>query len=228
VSPASLVIFDCDGVLVDSERISSRVFAGLLAELGLYFTLDEMVETFIGNSMARCEEIVTERLGFAPPDDLVERYHALTREALAREVQPVDGIIKLLDDLDVAHIPYCVASNGEHEKMRTSLGATGLLARFEGRRFSADDVTRPKPAPDLFLHTAEAMGVPAQGCRGKRRRCTLIVVRHAAWFVEVVRGYTRLYVADVLRGIRDGDKVSRTSLTHAQFHWALPRCVASR
>ncbi len=149
---------------MDSERISSRVFAGLLAELGLYFTLDEMVETFIGNSMARCEEIVTERLGFAPPDDLVERYHALTREALAREVQPVDGIIKLLDDLDVAHIPYCVASNGEHEKMRTSLGATGLLARFEGRRFSADDVTRPKPAPDLFLHTAEAMGVRASDC----------------------------------------------------------------
>ncbi len=149
---------------MDSERISSRVFAGLLAELGLYFTLDDMVETFIGNSMARCEEIVTERLGFAPPDDLVERYHALTREALAREVQPVDGIIKLLDDLDVAHMPYCVASNGEHEKMRTSLGATGLLARFEGRRFSADDVTRPKPAPDLFLHTAESMGVRASDC----------------------------------------------------------------
>ena len=149
---------------MDSERISSRVFAGLLAELGLHLTQREMIETFMGNSMARCEAIVTERLGVAPPDDLFERYHAVMRESLAREVQPVDGIVALLDDLDAAHIPYCVASNGEHEKMRTSLGATGLLARFEGRRFSADDVAHPKPAPDLFLHAAKSMGVRASDC----------------------------------------------------------------
>lgn len=149
---------------MDSERISSRVFAGLLAELGLHFSPREMVETFMGNSMARCEEIVTERLGVAPPDNLLGRYHAAMREALACEVQPVDGVITLLDALEVAHIPYCVASNGAHAKMRISLGATGLLPRFEGRRFSADDVLHPKPAPDLFLHAAELMCVSASEC----------------------------------------------------------------
>ena len=180
---------------MDSERISSRVFAGLLAELGLHLTLNEMAETFIGHSMARCEQIVTERLGFAPPDDLIQRYHALTREALAREVQPVDGIIALLDDLDRAHVPYCVASNGEHDKMRVSLGATGLLARFEGRRFSADDVMHPKPAPDLFLHTAEAMGVRASDC---------VVVEDSPLGVQGARaaGMTVIGYADLISASR--------------------------
>jgi HAD superfamily hydrolase (TIGR01509 family) len=108
--------------------------------------------------MARCVEIVTEQLGYRPPDTLLPRFHDEVREALAREVTPVEGIVALLDALDAAGIGYGVASNGEHEKMRTTLGATGLLARFEGRRFSAGDVPRPKPAPDLFLHAARVLG----------------------------------------------------------------------
>ena len=162
--PYDLVIFDCDGVLVDSERISSRVFASLLDEIGLHFTPDDMIETFMGNSMGRCVEIVTERLGHAPPDDLIERYHATMREALVHELRPIEGVAALLDALDAVNLPYAVASNGEHAKMQTTLDVTGLLARFEGRRFSSMDVERPKPAPDLFLHAAGRMGVSPAGC----------------------------------------------------------------
>ncbi len=158
------VIFDCDGVLVDSERISSREFSSLLKEIGLELSMPQMFETFMGNSMARCMEIVTEMLGATPPSDLLERYHANMRVALERELTAVDGISDLLDALDAHGVPYAVASNGEHAKMQTTLGVTGLLPRFDGRRFSATDVARPKPAPDLFLHAAGRMDVPASRC----------------------------------------------------------------
>lgn len=152
------IIFDCDGVLVDSERITSRVWAGLLTGIGLPTTTEQSLATYLGNSMGRCLEIVTEQLGHRPPDTLLARFYDEVKVALASEVTPVEGIVALLDALDAAGIGYGVASNGEHEKMRTTLGATGLLARFDGRRFSAVDVARPKPAPDLFLHAAEALG----------------------------------------------------------------------
>ena len=152
------IIFDCDGVLVDSERITSRVWAGLLTGIGLPTTTEQSLATYLGNSMGRCLEIVTEQLGHRPPDTLLARFYDEVKVAPAREVTPVEGIVALLDALDTAGIGYGVASNGEHEKMRTTLGATGLLARFDGRRFSAVDVARPKPAPDLFLHAAEALG----------------------------------------------------------------------
>lgn len=152
------VLFDCDGVLVDSERITSRVWAGLLTGIGLPTTTEQSLATYLGNSMARCLEIVTDQLGHTPPDDLLQRFYAEVKVVLANEVVPVAGIVEVLDALDAAGVGYGVASNGEHEKMRTTLGTTGLLARFEGRRFSAVDVARPKPAPDLFLHAAESLG----------------------------------------------------------------------
>lgn len=162
--PYELVIFDCDGVLVDSERIANREFALLLKDIGLDFSLQEMFDVFVGNSMTRCIEIITERLGRAPPDDLLDRYHTAIRAALEREVQPVDGIHELLDTLDTTAIPYAVASNGEHAKMHATLGATRLLPRFAGRRFSSADVARPKPAPDLFLYAARQLGVKPDKC----------------------------------------------------------------
>lgn len=152
------ILFDCDGVLVDSERITSRVWAGLLTEIGLPTTTEQSLATYLGNSMARCIEIVTEQLGHTPPDTLLPRFYADVKVALANEVEPVRGIVELLDALDAVGIGYGVASNGEHEKMQTTLGTTGLLARFDKRRFSAVDVARPKPAPDLFLHAAHMLG----------------------------------------------------------------------
>lgn len=151
-------------MLVDSERIANREFAALLGEIGLAFTLPQMFETFVGNSMPRCVEILADLLGHQPPDDLLERYSARVAAVLPGELQPVAGVVALLDRLDDAGVPYCVASNGEHALMRVKLASTGLLDRFEGRRFSSADVARPKPAPDLFLHAASSLGVAPRRC----------------------------------------------------------------
>lgn len=152
------VIFDCDGVLVDSERIANGVWARLLREIGMSMTTDESMALFIGHSMARCVDIVTEMRGSAPPADLLMRYeHEVTVE-FERDIVAVEGVVSVLDSLDAAGVRYAVASNGAHDRMQTTLGKTGLLARFEGRRFSSVDVARPKPAPDLFLFAAKSMG----------------------------------------------------------------------
>jgi HAD superfamily hydrolase (TIGR01509 family) len=158
MSRFDLIIFDCDGVLVDSELIANRVFAALLNELGANVNLELMFERFVGHSMADCLLVVEELLGRKPPADLVETLRARTAPALAAELQPVRGIATALDALEAAGVPYCVASSGDHDKMRTTLGITGLLPRFEGRLFSATQVPRGKPAPDVFLFAARSMG----------------------------------------------------------------------
>ncbi|MFL6603126.1 MAG: HAD family hydrolase [Steroidobacteraceae bacterium] len=156
-----LVIFDCDGVLVDSELITNRVFAALLAELGLPLTLEFMFEHFVGRSMQHCWEQVGRMLGKDVPAHWQRELQLRAAAALAAEVQAVQGIEAVLDVLDV---PYCVASSGSHEKMATTLAATGLLPRFRGRIFSAADVARGKPAPDIFLHAAASCGVRPAVC----------------------------------------------------------------
>jgi HAD superfamily hydrolase (TIGR01509 family) len=151
------VIFDCDGVLVDSEPASNRVLAEVLTELGLPTTTEQSMATFMGRSWATNLEIIEQRLGRPAPPDLTERYRRRRDAALRREVEPVDGILEALDRID---LPACVASSGDHGKMAITLGATGLLDRFRGRIFSAADLPdgRGKPKPDLLLHAARQMG----------------------------------------------------------------------
>jgi HAD superfamily hydrolase (TIGR01509 family) len=156
-----LVIFDCDGVLVDSERITNQVFADLLGELGLAFTLEDMFEHFVGHSMAQCLSKIAALLGKPPPADFVATYRARARRALEAQVRPVPGITEALEQIT---IPWCVASSGEHEKMRLTLGLTGLLPRFEGKLFSVTEVARPKPAPDVFLYAASRCRVAPGDC----------------------------------------------------------------
>jgi HAD superfamily hydrolase (TIGR01509 family) len=161
MSPYQLVIFDCDGVLVDSERITNQVFAELLGEVGLAFTLEDMFEHFVGHSMAQCLDKITALLGKPPPADFVATYRARTRRALETDLRPVPGIAEALEQIT---IPWCVASSGEHEKMRLTLGVTGLLPRFEGKLFSVTEVERPKPAPDVFLYAASCCRVAPIDC----------------------------------------------------------------
>jgi len=155
------VIFDCDGVLVDSEPISNRVLAEALTGIGLPMTAEESTTTFMGRSWASLVEIVEGRLGRAVPADLRARYLDRIFAAFERELQPVPGIAAALDRIA---LPWCVASSSSHEKMRFTLGHTGLLERFEGRLFSATEVTQGKPAPDLFLHAAARMGWAPEQC----------------------------------------------------------------
>lgn len=156
-----LVIFDCDGVLVDSEPVANRIFAEALAELGLVTSYEEVCEEFIGLTLTRCVEIVERRLGRAVPGDFVERLQRRTFDAFRRELRAVRGVADALTRIEA---PVCVASSGEHEKMRLTLGLTGLLPRFDGRLFSASEVERGKPHPDLFLHVAERMGAAPDRC----------------------------------------------------------------
>jgi HAD superfamily hydrolase (TIGR01509 family) len=156
-----LVIFDCDGVLVDSERISNRVFCSMLNELGLGVTLEDMFQHFVGLSMPQCVELMTNMLGKPPPHDFVEILRNRTEVALKEQVAPIPGVPEMLDRI---RVPFCVASSGSHDKIRLTLRATGLLERFANRIYSVADVSRPKPAPDIFLHAAHQMGVDPVNC----------------------------------------------------------------
>src|SRR5215831_12147526 len=115
MSRFDLIIFDSDGVLVDSERIANQVFCTMLNELGLHLTLDDMFERFVGNSMQQCIELITEMRGAPPPESFVPQLRLRTNEALKEQIKPIPGVPEMLR---VLSIPYCVASSGEHEKIR--------------------------------------------------------------------------------------------------------------
>jgi HAD superfamily hydrolase (TIGR01509 family) len=162
--PPALIIFDCDGVLVDSEFITNRVFCAMLGELGLEVSLDEMFETCVGRTMPYCYEVVTRMLGRPVPTHFDDELNRRTTVALKRELKPVAGVESVLDALDARAVPYCVASSGTHEKMRTTLSITGLWPRFAGKLYSVTEVAHAKPAPDVYLHAANRQGAPADRC----------------------------------------------------------------
>ena len=149
------VIFDCDGVLVDTELISNSVLAGLLTDAGLPTTFEQCMDIYKGRSMVSVMELATLRHGAPLPGDIPERYYEAIKVAFARELRAVPGVVAALDRIA---LPSCVASSGPHHKMAVTLRHTGLWGRFEGRIFSATEVRHGKPAPDLFLHAARRMG----------------------------------------------------------------------
>jgi len=157
--PFALVIFDCDGVLVDSERLAVRTEAQILAGLGWPLTEAEIIERFVGRSAAYMHAEVERHLG--RPVNWETEFTPRYTEVFERELVPVEGVIEALDRITA---PTCVASSGSHEKMAFTLGLTGLHHRFENRIFSVDDVERGKPAPDVFLHAARQMGVDPKTC----------------------------------------------------------------
>lgn len=154
-----MVIFDCDGVLVDSERLTHQVVVDMLAEHGVALGFDEAVDRFIGMSMANGLVQLKALLGGDLPADFLPEMGRRTRTAFRAGLTSVPGVEAVLDGLQR---PFCVASNGNHAKVNFTLGHTGLLPRFmghsTGRIFTADDVDRPKPAPDLFLLAARTLG----------------------------------------------------------------------
>ncbi|MER5713029.1 MULTISPECIES: HAD family hydrolase [Streptomyces] len=160
-----LVIFDNDGVLVDSEPISNTLLAGYLTELGHPTSYEESVRDYMGSAMHRIHELVEERTGERLPADFDETFHARVFAAFERELEAVRGAAEVLKGLVAAGVPYCVASSGSHERIRVGHRKTGLDAWFRDENvFSAEDVGRGKPEPDLFLHAAARMGVAPERC----------------------------------------------------------------
>jgi HAD superfamily hydrolase (TIGR01509 family) len=159
--PPSLVIFDCDGVLVDSEVIASRIFAERLVAEGIAAGIDEAVAAGVGMSAMTLSAAVEQRFGRPLPAGFIERMRACTIAAFTDELRAIDGIAALLTAL---RLPRCVASNSHIDRVRHALTTTGLLGFFDPHIYTAAMVERSKPAPDLFLFAAARHGVAPEDC----------------------------------------------------------------
>ncbi|MCB2100019.1 MAG: HAD family hydrolase [Rhodobacterales bacterium] len=156
-----LILFDCDGVLVDSEPIAARVLAELLTELGHPHTRDDCYDRYTGISLAAVKARVEADAGRPLPEDFIDRLTERDAAAFTAELRAMPGVADVLAGLAV---PFCVASSGTLAKIRRSLRLTGLDGPFGDRLYSAQMVTRGKPAPDLFLLAAEGMGAAPERC----------------------------------------------------------------
>ncbi|POF32990.1 HAD family hydrolase [Roseibium marinum] len=159
-----LVIFDCDGVLVDTERMANRTMAAIVTDLGYPMTGPQCQQQFMGRTLENVQELVEELTGRTLPPDWPDQVRDRDLEAFKAGVDAIDGIEAVLDDLNRREVPYCVASSGKYRKMHTTLGSSGLLPRLSDRLFSAEDCEKGKPAPDVFLLAARTMGHRPESC----------------------------------------------------------------
>ncbi|MFJ2744515.1 HAD family hydrolase [Streptomyces sp. NPDC087440] len=196
-----LVIFDNDGVLVDSEPLSNRILSGYLTELGHPTTYEDSLRDYMGAAVHRVHDLVRERTGQELPEDFGDQLHERVFAAFERELQPVAGVEDVLANLVAEGVPYCVASSGSHERIRVGHRRTGLDEWFEEEwLFSSEDVGKGKPAPDLFLFAAERMGVAPERC---------VVVEDSPLGVQAARaagmdvyGFTAMTPAERLEGAK--------------------------
>ncbi|MET9410426.1 HAD family hydrolase [Streptomyces sp. NPDC002935] len=194
-----LIIFDNDGVLVDSEPISNTLLAAYLSELGHPTSYEDSLRDYMGSAMHRIHDLVLERTGQRLPDDFDDVFHTRVFAAFERELKPVPGAGQVLEKLAADGVPYCVASSGSHERIRVGHRTTGLDRWFDdGRIFSSQDVGRGKPAPDLFLHAAQRMGVRPEKCAVVEDSPLGVRAANAAGMD--VYGFTAMTPADRLTG----------------------------
>ncbi|WP_241488936.1 HAD family hydrolase [Shimia sp. SK013] len=158
-----MVLFDCDGVLVDSEPVTNRLLQANLAARGLDVSHEQIITLFVGGTILGVSTQAA-KMGATLEPNWVDRFYAQMFETLARDVTLIPGVLDVLDELDTAGIPYAVCSNGPHAKMNITLNACGLKERFSGRIYSREDVTTPKPAPDVYLHAAAQAGIAPHRC----------------------------------------------------------------
>ncbi len=159
--PVNAVLFDCDGVLVDSEPMSKRLMVDMLIEMGISSEVEQLLESFYGQRMSDCLRTVEDWLGHALPASFLDEFRAREYPMLAQRVTAIPGIHTALTALSV---PVAVASNGPLDKIRTTLTATGLLARFGEHIYSAYQIGRFKPDPALYLHAADQLQVDPATC----------------------------------------------------------------
>ena len=167
-SPYELVIFDNDGVLVDSERLANRILADLLTEHGWPRTTEECAQAFAdsggGGTLARVRDAFARATFRDLPGAFDVAYQERLFAAFRTGLATIAGVRTVLDRLDALGLPFCLTSSGTRDRIVATLDSIGLLPRFGGRIFSAEAVARPKPAPDLYLHAAEALGADPAHC----------------------------------------------------------------
>jgi len=159
-----LVIFDCDGVLVDTETINNEVISQLLNEAGLEMSPDEVATRTTGLAYSEMWEMFEDEVPGCLPADVEEQQLTLESERFRKELLPIPGVVETVRCLGAAGIPMCVASNGTREKMVVTLEVTGLAGYFGDKFFGVDQVAHGKPAPDIYLMAAQKMGVPPSRC----------------------------------------------------------------
>ena len=155
------VIFDCDGVLVDSETIGNKVLISMAKEFGFEMTTEDAYKNFNGRRLKDCfqqiEKITTQKL----PDSFESEYRRKSFETFKKELQPMKGVESFIENLN---IPFCVASSGPIEKIILTLTTTGLIDKFENKIFSSYQINSWKPEPEIFLFAAKEMGFPINEC----------------------------------------------------------------
>lgn len=156
-----LLIFDCDGVLIDSEIVAARLEAEAITELGLPMTAEDICTRFAGTTTREVWATLERELGRPLPPGFFEAHLAHVRDVFSREIEAIPGVRAMLEGLDV---PYCVASSTQLPSLITNLGTAGLAHFFDGHVYSASQVKRPKPAPDVFLLAASQMGADPADC----------------------------------------------------------------
>ncbi|PIB26035.1 hypothetical protein BFP76_13780 [Amylibacter kogurei] len=158
-----LVIFDCDGVLVDSEPATIAVLSQNIARYGIHMSEAECTQTFLGRTMSVIQTTLRD-MGAELPDDWVAQIYAEIYAKLADTVEEIPGIKLVLDDLVAKGIPFCVGSNGSREKMGITLGRTDLMRYFDGNIYSAHEIGVGKPDPTMYLTAALQFGVDPADC----------------------------------------------------------------
>ena len=160
----TLVIFDCDGVLVDSERLVIDIDVAAVTAAGWPMTREQAIEAFVGRSNADVIAMIESQVGHPLPSDWDAAWEADYRRVFDELLEPVPGVRAAVEQVMDQGRRTCVASSGSHDKMRRTLGRTGLWDLFEGRIHSATEVEHGKPAPDLFLHAARECGAEPERC----------------------------------------------------------------
>ena len=156
-----LVIFDCDGVLVDSEPLANTTFAAEVRKLGIPFTDEEAKAEFPGTTLAKCIEYVEKKFDVTLPENIGDIYRAASFVAFTKYLKPITGVQQILDELSII---ACVGSNGPKSKILHNLKIVNFLDYFGDRLYSAYEINRFKPDPGIFLHAAEDMNVAPEKC----------------------------------------------------------------
>lgn len=156
-----LLIFDCDGVLVDSERVSNTVFLEMLAELGVEMSETQLIQDYVGMTMKTCLQLISQRYGLEFPESFKHELDKRMGEVYQEKLTAMPGVQGVIENLS---IPFCLASNSTPDKIAFMLKLVGLYDFFHGRIYSGTQVAKPKPAPDVYLLAASASGVRAEHC----------------------------------------------------------------
>src|SRR5688572_24296187 len=176
------IIFDCDGVLVDSEEIGNKILLSMTKEFGLQMSIEEAAINFSGKSLQDCFQQIENKINRKLPSDFEREYRQLTYSAFKTELKPIKGVREFIDNLSIS---YCVASSGPVEKIKANLTTTGLADKFGDNIFSSYQINSWKPEPEIFLFASRQMGYSPDEC--------IVIEDSKAGVISAIKGGFNVY-----------------------------------